>query len=83
VLSLTAKGLTSGEVSAHLEEIYGAGVSKDTICRITDRVIEEMNEWLGRPLEPGRIPSVVANHGLFKWAPPSSHGLGGCEVLEA
>ncbi len=53
VLSLTAKGLTTGEISAHLEEIYGASVSKDTICRITDRIIEEMNEWLSRPLDPG------------------------------
>lgn len=51
VLSLTAKGLTTGEISAHLEEIYGARVSKDTIARITDRISEEMNEWLARPLE--------------------------------
>jgi transposase-like protein len=54
VLSLTAKGLTSGEISAHLEEIYGASVSKDTICRITDRVSDEMNDWLARPLDPRR-----------------------------
>ena len=48
VLSLYAKGLTTGEISAHFEEIYGASVSKETISRITDKVIEEMNE-LGRP----------------------------------
>ena len=35
VLSLYAKGLTSGEVSAHFAEIYGATVSKKTISRIT------------------------------------------------
>lgn len=52
VLSLTAKGLTTGEISAHLEEIYGASVSRDTISRITDRIGEEMNEWLSRPLDP-------------------------------
>ncbi|RNI16480.1 hypothetical protein EFY87_19930 [Flexivirga caeni] len=51
VLSLTAKGLTTGEISAHLEEIYAASVSKDTISRITDRITEQMNEWLSRPLE--------------------------------
>ena len=51
VLSLTAKGLTTGEISAHLEEIYGASVSRDMISRITDRIGEEMNEWLCRPLE--------------------------------
>lgn len=51
VLSLVAKGLTTGEVSAHFEEIYGASLSKDTISRITDRVITEMTEWMARPLE--------------------------------
>jgi putative transposase len=51
VLSLYAKGLTTGEISAHFAEIYGASVSKETISRITDRVIEEMNDWAVRPLE--------------------------------
>ena len=51
VLSLYAKGLTTGEISAHLAEVYGASVSKDTISRITDRVLEEMNAWWARPLE--------------------------------
>ncbi|MBD2760939.1 IS256 family transposase [Yimella sp. cx-573] len=51
VLSLYAKGLTTGEISAHLAEVYGASVSKDTISRITDRVLEEMQAWWARPLE--------------------------------
>jgi putative transposase len=51
VLSLYAKGLTTGEISAHFSEIYGASVSKETISRITDRVIEEMQDWQARPLE--------------------------------
>ena len=51
VLSLTAKGLTTGEIAAHFDDVYGATVSKDTICRITDKVIEEMTEWCNRPLE--------------------------------
>jgi len=51
VLSLYAKGLTTGEISAHLAEIYGASVSKDTVSKITDRVIEEMNAYWSRPLE--------------------------------
>ena len=51
VLSLYAKGLTTGEISAHFREIYGASVSKETVSRITDRVIEEMNEWSSRPLD--------------------------------
>jgi transposase-like protein len=51
VLSLTARGLTTGEVAAHFAEVYGATVSKDTISRITDKVIEEMTEWQHRPLD--------------------------------
>jgi putative transposase len=52
VLSLYAKGLTTGEISAHFAEIYGASVSKETISRITDKVLEEMNDWSVRPLDP-------------------------------
>ncbi len=51
VLSLTARGLTTGEVAAHFDDVYGASVSKDTISRITDKVIEEMTEWQNRPLD--------------------------------
>jgi putative transposase len=51
VLSLTARGLTTGEICAHFAEVYGASVSKDTISRITDKVIEEMTEWRNRPLD--------------------------------
>ncbi len=51
VLSLYAKGLTTGEISAHFAEIYGASVSKETISRITDKVIEEMQAWQQRPLD--------------------------------
>ena len=51
VLSLYAKGLTTGEISAHFAEIYGASVSKETVSRITDKVIEEMQSWQNRPLD--------------------------------
>jgi len=51
VISLSAKGLTTGEISAHFAEIYGASVSKETVSRITDRVIEEMQAWQTRPLD--------------------------------
>jgi hypothetical protein len=51
-LSLYAKGLTTGEISAHFEDIYGASISKDRISRITDRVIDEINKWCARPLLP-------------------------------
>jgi putative transposase len=52
VISLAAKGLTTGEISAHLAEVYGAEVSKQTISTITDKVLEGMSEWQNRPLDP-------------------------------
>src|SRR5690349_20866812 len=52
VISLSAKGLTTGEVQAHLAEVYGAEVSRQTISTITDKVVEGMAEWLNRPLDP-------------------------------
>jgi transposase-like protein len=51
VLSLYAKGLTTGEISAHFAEIYGASVSKETVSRITEKVVAEMQEWATRPLD--------------------------------
>lgn len=56
VLSLTARGLTTGEAAAHIAEVYSAKVSKDTTSRITDKVIEEMTEWANRTLHPAPDP---------------------------
>ena len=44
VISLVAKGLTTGEVQAHLVEIYGTEVSRETISTITDRVLDSLAE---------------------------------------
>jgi putative transposase len=51
VISLSAKGLTHGEISARLAEIYGAQVSKRTVSAITDRVVEGMVAWRSGPLD--------------------------------
>jgi len=51
VISLSAKGLTTGEIAAHLAEVYGAEVSRQTISTITDKVVEGMAEWQNRPLD--------------------------------
>jgi putative transposase len=51
VISLSAKGLTTGEICAHLSEVYGAQVSRQTISTITDRVLEGMAAWQSRPLD--------------------------------
>jgi putative transposase len=51
VISLTARGLSSGEICAHLAEVYGTSVSKETISVITDRMLDTMAEWQARPLD--------------------------------
>ena len=43
IISLYGKGLTTGEIQAHLSDVYGADVSRDLISKITDKVIDEMN----------------------------------------
>ncbi|MDQ0821816.1 putative transposase [Arthrobacter sp. V4I6] len=52
VISLSAKGLTHGEICAHLAEVYGAEVSKQTISTITEKVLEGLSAWQSRPLDP-------------------------------
>jgi transposase-like protein len=61
VISLTAKGLTTGEVEAHLAEVYSTSITRETISKITDRVMGELGEWQNRPLDRAWFPSVVAN----------------------
>lgn len=51
VLSLSAKGLTHGEVSAHPAGVKGVEVSKQAISTITDKVMASMVEWQNRPLD--------------------------------
>lgn len=52
VISLVGKGLTTGEVAAHLREVFGVDTSKETVSAITDRVLDGMAEWRSRPLDP-------------------------------
>jgi transposase-like protein len=54
--------LTIGEISAHFAEVYGASVSRETISKITDSVLEEMTGWMNRPLDEGQFLANVANH---------------------
>ena len=51
VISLYAKGLTTGEIQAHLEEIYDTEVSRETISKITDEIVADMAAWQNRPLD--------------------------------
>lgn len=52
VISLYAKGMTTCDIQAHLAEIYGTEVSRETISKITDEVVDDMVAWQNRPLDP-------------------------------
>ncbi len=52
VISLYAKGLTTGDIANHLSDVYGDSASKELVSRVTDQVTEAMTEWQSRPLDP-------------------------------
>src|SRR5262245_26571478 len=52
ILSLYARGMTTRDIQAHLQEIYGVEVSPTLISEVTDAVLEEVKAWQSRPLEP-------------------------------
>lgn len=51
ILSMYAKGMTTGDMEAHIQDIYGIEVSDTTISRITDKILPIAKEWQQRPLE--------------------------------
>jgi len=51
VVSLYAKGLTTGEIQAHLEQVYDVEVSRSLVSRVTERVSAELEAWRSRPLD--------------------------------
>jgi hypothetical protein len=52
VLSLYAKGMTTGDIVNHLSDIYATEVSRELVSKVTDAVIEQMVSWQNRPLDP-------------------------------
>ena len=74
VISLYAKGMTTGDIAAHLEEIYGTTVSRETISKITDEILGDMVAWQNRPLEPAWFLVVVANPLREETRCPVTHG---------
>ena len=51
VISLYAKGLTTGDIASHLFDVYDQAVDRSTIARITDQIIDDMWTWQNRPLD--------------------------------
>jgi putative transposase len=52
ILSMYARGMTTRDIEAHLQEIYGVEVSPTLVSQVTDAVQEEVRIWQNRPLEP-------------------------------
>ena len=52
ILSMYAKGMTTGDIETHIRDIYGIEVSDTTVSRITDKILPIAKEWQQRPLEP-------------------------------
>lgn len=51
ILSMYAKGMTTGDIEGHIKEIYGLDVSDSAISRITDKILPVVKEWQARPLQ--------------------------------
>ena len=51
ILSMYAKGMSTGDIEAHIQDIYGVDVSDTTVSRITDKILPVAKEWQQRPLE--------------------------------
>jgi transposase-like protein len=51
IISMYAKGMTTNDISGHIEEIYGLSVSDSTVSRVTDKILPIVKDWQARPLE--------------------------------
>lgn len=51
ILSMYAKGMSTRDIQSHIEDIYGIELSATTISNITEKVLELVTEWQGRPLD--------------------------------
>ena len=52
ILSMYARGMSTRDIQAHLQEIYGVDVSPDLVSTVTNAVVDELKAWQSRPLEP-------------------------------
>lgn len=63
VISLYAKGMTTGDICAHLEEVYDTTISRDLVSTVTAQVLEDMRSWLSRPLD--QVYPVILIDAIF------------------
>ena len=46
-----AKGMTTRDISSHIKDIYGFGISESMVSKITNKILPTIEEWQNRPLE--------------------------------
>jgi transposase-like protein len=63
ILSMYAKGMSTGDIESHIRDIYGLSVSDTTVSRVTDKILPVVKEWQQRPLES--VYAVVFMDGIF------------------
>lgn len=63
VISLYAKGMTTGDIAAHLEEVYDTEISRGLVSRVTDAVLTDLRTWQARPLD--RVYPVVLIDAIY------------------
>ena len=51
IISMYAKGMSTRDISDHINEIYGFSLSAESVSKITDTIMEQAKEWQARPLE--------------------------------
>ena len=73
IISMYAKGMTTGDIESHMQELYGVDISDSTISRITDKILPIVKEWQERPLEAN---AISGNYGYHKKMDGSPTGLG-------
>lgn len=51
IISLYAKGMTTSDIQAEIEDLYGITISPSMVSKITDKVIATATEWQNRMLD--------------------------------
>ena len=51
IIALYAGGMTVRDITAHLEGLYGVEIGRDTVSRVTDAVLADVQAWRSRPLD--------------------------------
>ena len=76
-----AKGMTTGDIAAHLAEVYDTDISRDLVSTVTDQVVGEMKAWQARPLD--KVYLVVLIDAIVLKVRQTAAGVGNRPVYVA